>query len=697
MSSRTRHRPAVVPGAMSLNEQLFRYLDHIGPTVPVLELHTRPQEPNLVALRHDVDHDLDLALEVAYWQQERNQRATYFVLHTAAYWQDERLIDKCLQLQDFGHEVGLHLNVLAEWWRGQVDDPGHRLRDVVDRLRSAGIDLTGVSAHGDRLCYDAGFSNHWLFADLRPSDPVTEESGRSAEGIKVEDPRYQLAYPSSHQLRRDDGQVLSLWQEPMARHGLTYHAAHVPVDAYFTDSGGAWTRSPDPLDCDLRRGRHQVLMHPVYYRGPTRAYFFLSTARAGSKWLTRVLDHGASVTARHEQTLNLSFRDGVFVEEKHTGEGFRALPHQPGQVRRLLADARTWVDQQILGDYAEANIYLVHVLDQLTRYFPQACLVHLHRHPYDVVRSLLERGWYDTPDDDRHPVLDVEGWDKLSQLEKACHYVRRVNEQLLQYALPRISLEEATTDLAAFESRLHTLGIATYPRLATDVWDEVVNAGRTHTVYPVEAWDRRAQRTLRRICGPVTVRLGYSRGAGFLQRFRAFLATHPARSNIHSEAPAPPPSPRLLLNIPKAQAEPTVRVTGGHVEARLPGELVIRPDGERHTLVFLGGGHWHRLDENSGFHPQLGSSISGHITLDTDDPNGFEATIFALLFDTEGELLSRRRLRNLQGKTASAYFSFGPPANCARFAFALYVPLRAHPNQFTVRSLELTEIPSVDT
>lgn len=657
---------------MTLDDRFFRYLEHFGTTAPVRDLYSRPNERHLVALRHDVDHDLDLALEVAFWERERGCRATFFLLHTAAYWNDARFLDKCLQLQDFGHEVGLHVNMLAEWRRGDVDEPGRRLRDLLGTLRDAGVDVVGISAHGDRLCYEAGFANYWLFAELRPSDPIAEESGRSAEGVRVEDPRYQLAYPPSHRLQRDDNQTLPLWSESFATHNLVYHASHVPMDRYFTDSGGSWTRSPDPLDHDLQRGRHQVLMHPVYYRAPTRTYFFLSTARSGSKWLAHLLDQGTSVTARHEQTLNLRFRDGAFVEEKYTADGFRALPHQPAQVNRLLADARNWVDDHILGDYAETNIYLVHVLDQLTRYFPDACLVHLHRHPYDVVRSLLDRGWYDTPEDDRHPVPDVERWDALTPLEKACHYVRRVNEHMLDRSFPRLRLEEVTRNRHALESNLRALGIATYPRLAAPAWRQILNATTQRSASP-NHWDRPSRRILHRICGPVAARLGYFEGIGFRARLRAALAdiSHKV-SRPTSESQRPPA--RVLFS---PDQHPPVRVTGGYIDQNAVNGVRVHRDGKRHTLVFLGAGAWDHLAPTEGFSVEPGTYVTGHLRLDPDDPEPFQAAVFALLFDHDANLLARRRLRNVTYSDVLSHFSFRPPANCARFTIAIYIPLRA--------------------
>ena len=100
---------------MSINPVYFSYLNHFDKTVTVRELIDNPITPNMIALRHDVDYDLDLALEMSYWESQRGIRSTYYLLHSAGYWEDTHLVEKCLQFQDFGHEVGLHLNVVSEW------------------------------------------------------------------------------------------------------------------------------------------------------------------------------------------------------------------------------------------------------------------------------------------------------------------------------------------------------------------------------------------------------------------------------------------------------------------------------------------------------------------------------------------------------------------------------------------------------
>ena len=149
---------------MSIKDEYFSYLDHFDKTVPICQLHNEPDVHDMISLRHDVDYDLDTALELAYWEHDKNCRATYYLLNTADYWQDPLLVDKCLQLQDFGHEVGLHLNVLKEWMSGGISNIREHLLQLLKPLREGGVNIKGVSAHGDKSCYNNNFINYWCFS-----------------------------------------------------------------------------------------------------------------------------------------------------------------------------------------------------------------------------------------------------------------------------------------------------------------------------------------------------------------------------------------------------------------------------------------------------------------------------------------------------------------------------------------------------
>ena len=152
---------------MSIKGEYFSYLNHFGRTVSVCELYHQPESDNLVALRHDIDYDLDLALEMAFWERENHCRATYYLLNTAKYWKDPLFLEKCLQLMDFGHEVGLHVNVLTEWMAGLVTDIRDHVLQLLAPLREAGIRISGISTHGDNSCYENHFINYWCFSELK--------------------------------------------------------------------------------------------------------------------------------------------------------------------------------------------------------------------------------------------------------------------------------------------------------------------------------------------------------------------------------------------------------------------------------------------------------------------------------------------------------------------------------------------------
>ncbi len=141
-------------------------------------------KPGFVAMRHDVDHNLEHAVQFAEWEAERGYQATYFVLHTAWYYDDKPALYAGLErLVDLGHEVGLHSNatVLAAsafGARERWENPATRFStDVIDRLtqildielallRDAGFEITGVAAHGDIRCYQLGVYNDLRFTRL---------------------------------------------------------------------------------------------------------------------------------------------------------------------------------------------------------------------------------------------------------------------------------------------------------------------------------------------------------------------------------------------------------------------------------------------------------------------------------------------------------------------------------------------------
>lgn len=215
--------------------QLEDFLNEASAVVPMREA---PHARDVVAMRHDVDHSLEHALTFARWEEERGYRSTYFLLHTAPYWQrKDRLYEAMREMVDMGHEVGLHVNaVIQAKAEGRLNgqDGGanpagncHRAAEILhselSTLRAEGFDVVGTAAHGDARCTEWNLSNLDIWAaGYQPKD-----------------------------------------------FGLQYEAYHRHVSAsYLSDNGGRWVGA----DCEPLTRPHfhkslatHLLVHPIHW------------------------------------------------------------------------------------------------------------------------------------------------------------------------------------------------------------------------------------------------------------------------------------------------------------------------------------------------------------------------------------------------------------------------------------------------
>ena len=224
------------------------FLDRLaGPrfeVVPLRELRsTAPGDRVAVGLRHDVDDRLGSALELARLERARGLRATYFVLHSARYYDGPDLLPALHELRRLGHEVGFHYDLVTL----QVvhgGDPREYLARELARLRAAGIDVVGAAAHGSYWGHKLGYKNDYFFRGLDEPQP---------------------GFPNSERV----GDVV-LAKGTLDEFALEYDASRLGETHYWTDS---WTDAsgrrwhPDLLDLDaLAPGsRAVVLVHPCHW------------------------------------------------------------------------------------------------------------------------------------------------------------------------------------------------------------------------------------------------------------------------------------------------------------------------------------------------------------------------------------------------------------------------------------------------
>ena len=694
---------------MTFKTEFFEYLEHFRGARPILELHKNPRTESIIGLRHDVDHNIDIALEAAFLEKEIGISASYYLLHTNEYWQDPLFINKCLQLQDYGHEIGLHLNVLTEWMQCRIADPADRLSELLGFLRAGGLEVDGVAAHGDSLCYERGFINYWCFKELRPPDPAKSEHMRTAEGIYDPSGLRGVPYPEDEVLRRADGAVFPLWSLSLADYDLSYHAWHVPFDRYFTDSGGAWIRSGDPMAENLRSERAQILMHPIHWVGPRRVYFFLSTARSGSKWLSELLAAATPLTVRHEYVLNQDFFAGR-SKTKRTGHGFASLAENRPEAQVLIADAWKQIDQTI-GDYAEVNVYLEAFVEEISWLYPDATLIHVHRKPSDVVRSLMNREWYDTPLDDQHRRVGGVDWNRLGQFEKICHYVADTNLRLLDSCAFRLSFEEMTTDPQYLAEKLKQLSILLHPHLAEPFFGRVINASGRDEFPPFERWTDPEKRFYEDTCGGIARQLGYEGDApigaesdinltasrsstgwlsGILQSMRRQRDDSVLeRPRVLSKGPVTAIGARSWgAKFALIRQESTA---GTGVSVRFQ-----RESGNPH--ITFGGSKWHcagnGLTGRTGWPVPSGIFVEGSLRLEIGGQG--RILVYGLSYGGDGRRLYQRSLALMRPGQDKCHFGFVPRGDTRRIDIALYVSRDNAPVECQVMEFDLCLRPLAD-
>ena len=221
-------------------EELEAFLEQAHRVIPMGWVADGATSATSIGMRHDVDNAIEPAVEMAEWEAERGYRSTYFILHTAAYWQDEKKLRKALEtIDDCGHEIGFHINAITAAIADPFRDPVQIAAQAVGELRELGYPCRGVVAHGDQACYKHGFVNDELFT----------ESARPDYGAP-------------------DRAVGSIILRPVSRLGLGffYDPNWLPRSDYLSDSGGRWSQ---PFDEVAHRfpgaGQLHMLIHPDWW------------------------------------------------------------------------------------------------------------------------------------------------------------------------------------------------------------------------------------------------------------------------------------------------------------------------------------------------------------------------------------------------------------------------------------------------
>ncbi len=248
--------------------------------------------------------------------------------------------------------------------------------------------------------------------------------------------------------------------------------------------------------------------------------FVLSTGRVGTKTLTALFALSPQVISLHEpepRLVKVSFDAYMEGGSLQTSDKWQAV------VRAARDDAICEANRR--GKiYIETNNRLTYLAPALAATFPASRFIHLHRHPYEVVRSAMRRGYYQNHNWDFARIRPrpgeplAEQWEALPPLEKSAWYWAQCNHDARAFlaTLPDARRMDVRADalFAGDEKMLVDLfafvGMNFPPRnLVEEVLGQKINAARQgHFPLPSE-WNDSERAAVRRFVGETAETLGY--------------------------------------------------------------------------------------------------------------------------------------------------------------------------------------------
>ncbi len=158
------------------------------------------------------------------------------------------------------------------------------------------------------------------------------------------------------------------------------------------------------------------------------AIFVLSTGRCGTNWLTELLKKSRLIKVEHDPLPKIYFQS-QFIYKNNFDKNviFSSFIHARYQ---YLFD-----DFCLKKKYVETNNRISFYAQAIAEEMPNARFVHIVRHPYEVIRSGMRRGWYGELNSEfsghivpREDDLNFKEWNDYSQEQKIAWLWKRTNE-----------------------------------------------------------------------------------------------------------------------------------------------------------------------------------------------------------------------------------------------------------------------------
>jgi hypothetical protein len=207
----------------------------------------------VLALRYDIDDNINAAVKFAYREHKYGIKSTYFVLHTAGYYstyidstfkRNNNIIYFIKKIQNyFGHEIGFHNDLVTLQVVYNISSREY-LKQELSYLRSNGINIYGTAYHGSPFCYKYNYSNANFWLDF-------PNVGWSYEFVKK------------------DNKIIQIDKDWLASYSLEYESGLLKYDYFFSDANFVnnkrWQMKMVNLDT-IKPGKKVIIMlHPQHW------------------------------------------------------------------------------------------------------------------------------------------------------------------------------------------------------------------------------------------------------------------------------------------------------------------------------------------------------------------------------------------------------------------------------------------------
>lgn len=209
----------------------------------------------VIGLRHDVDLDLNKALQFSETESNLGVRSTYYILHTASYYlsggmesHSASMIPILKTMQNDKHfEIGWH-NDLVTLQAVYNIDPGAYLRRELTWLRENGINIYGSASHGSPYCYTYKYLNYYFFEEC--TSPVVGQF-------------------TNNKFLPLGGSMVPMKKGRFIDFDLKYEAYFLNNNKYFSDAsitnGVRWNIGMLDISQLQAGDRVIILLHPVHW------------------------------------------------------------------------------------------------------------------------------------------------------------------------------------------------------------------------------------------------------------------------------------------------------------------------------------------------------------------------------------------------------------------------------------------------